>query len=185
VTWCTFCGRAARARLSDTAIRLCDSPPNLLQDGETFKILGHKKAAFRYSSRSLSLECSAELARVDSAREKCLERGSHLLNFVGRFMHEFQTKVANARLAPRFDVRACFLRFSAEDRVPAAYVGKYRMRAALWISQGHPMLFAWPAAIAIRGASGKEAAKDTMLGVEDGQMLIGNRFYPLWTDGSG
>ena len=113
-----------------------------------------------------------------------MERGSDLLNFVSRFVHEFQTKVANTRLAPGFDVRACFLRFSSEDRVAAAHVGEYRMRAALWISQCHPMLFAWPAAIAIRRAGGKEAAKDAMLGMEDGQMLIGNRFYPLRTDGS-
>jgi hypothetical protein len=59
------------------------------------------------------------------------------------------------------------------------------MRSALWISQGDPMLFAWPAAITVSSASGKESAKDAMLRVEDGQMLIRNGFYPLRTDCSG
>ncbi len=81
-------------------------------------------------------------------------------------------------------MRACLLRLRAEDRIPAANVGDYRMRAALWISQGDPMLFAWPAAIAIRRAAGKESAEDAMLGVEDRQMLIGDGFHPLRADGS-
>ena len=110
---------------------------------------------------------------------------SDLLNLVCRFMDEFQTKVMNAGLAPRIDVRTCLLRLRAEDRIPAANVSYYRMRPALWISQGDPMLFAWTAAIAIRGAGGKESAKDAMLGVEDGQMLIGDGFQPLRANGSG
>ena len=87
--------------------------------------------------------------------------------------------------APRIDVRTCLLRLRAEDRIPAADVGDYRMRTALWISQRDPMLFAWPAAIAVRSAGGKESAEDAMLGVEDGQMLIGDGFHPLRADGSG
>ena len=114
-----------------------------------------------------------------------MKRGSDLLNLVCRFMDEFQAKVANAGLAPRVDVRTCFLRLSAEHRIPAANVGYYWMRAALWISQSDAMLFAGPAAIAISSAGGKKSAEDTMLRVEDRKMVIGNGFQPLRSNGLG
>ena len=85
----------------------------------------------------------------------------------------------------RIHVRACLLRLRAEDRIPAADVGQYGMRTALRISQSHPMLFAWTAAIAVGGSGGKESAEDAMLRVEDGQMLIGDGFQPLRANGSG
>ena len=158
---------------------------HLLQNRETLEVLGHEETSFRDSRGSISLEFIAQLCRVDSAGEKCLKRVSDLLNLVCRFMDEFQTKVMNAGLAPRIEMRTCFLRLRAEDRIPAANVSYYRMRPALWISQGDPMLFAWTAAIAVGSAGGEESAEDAMLCVEDGQMLIGNGFHPLRTDGCG
>ena len=89
------------------------------------------------------------------------------------------------RCAPGIHVRACLLRLRAEDRIPAANVGDHRMRTALGISQGHSMFFAWPAAIAISSAGGKESAEDAMLRVEDRQMLIGYGFQPLRANGCG
>ena len=47
------------------------------------------------------------------------------------------------------------------------------------------MLFAWPPAIAVSSAGGKESAEDAMLGVEDRQMLIGDGLHPLRANGSG
>ena len=113
-----------------------------------------------------------------------LERGRDVLHLLRRFVHEFQTEVANTRLTPRIDVRACLLRLRAEDRISAANVSDHRMRTALRISQRHPMLFAWPAAIAVSSTGGKESAEDAMFGVEDGQMLIGDGFQPLRANGS-
>jgi len=155
-----------------------------LQNGETLEILGHEEASFRHSSGSISLEFASQLGRLDSAAEKCLERSRNVLNLAPRFVREFQTEVANPRLAPRINVRTCLLRLRAEDRISAANISDYRMRTALWISQCDPMLFAWPAAIAVGCAGGKEAAEDAVLGMENGQMLIGYRFQALRANGS-
>ena len=73
---------------------------------------------------------------------------------------------------------AGFLRFGAEDGVAAAHVGHHGMRAAGGVAQGDAVLLAGAAAIAIAGAGGKEAAEDAVLGVEDGQMLVGDGFDP-------
>ena len=114
-----------------------------------------------------------------------MERGSNVLNFLSRFMHEFQSKMANTRRAPTLHVRAGLLRLRPEDRVPTSDVGEYGMRTSLRIFESHPMLFAGPTAIAVRRAGGKEAAEHAMLGVEDGQMLIRDGFQTLWADGPG
>ena len=49
-------------------------------------------------------------------------------------------------------------------------------RTAIVVAQGYPMILARPAAVFVAGACGKEAAKDTMLRMEDRQMLIGDHF---------
>ncbi len=156
-----------------------------MQNGETLEVLGHEEASFGDSLGSMTFQFTAQLAPADSAGEKCLERGCDVLNLMRRFVYEFQTKVANTGLAPRIDMRTRLLRFRAEDRIPAADVGYHRMRTALRISQGDPMLFARSAAIAVRGAGGKESTEDAMLCVEDWQMLVGNSFHPFRTNGSG
>jgi hypothetical protein len=139
----------------------------LLQNRKTLEIFGHEKTSFRNSRWSVSFEFSAQLARSDPAGEKRLECRRDVLNLVRRFVHEFQPEVANSYLTPWIDVRTCFLRLSAEHRIPAANVGYYRMRTALWISQRDPMLFAGPAAIAISTAGGKNSAEYAMASVED------------------
>src|SRR5580692_2945591 len=104
---------------------------HLLQNRKALEVPGHEEASFRDSRRRISLQLIAQLTRVDSSGEKGLKRGSDLLNLVCRFMHEFQAKVANAGVNPRVDVRTCFLRLRAEDRIPTPNVGYHRMRAAL------------------------------------------------------
>src|ERR1039458_6646998 len=59
------------------------------------------------------------------------------------------------------------------------------MRAAFGIPESYPMLFAGPAAIAIRSAGGKEPAEDAVLSVEDRQMLIGDGFHTLRANSCG
>src|ERR1700733_1479428 len=120
-----------------------------MQNRETLEVLGYEKASFRYSSGSTPLQLSAELSGGDFAREKCLERGSDVLNVLRRFVHELETEVANACGAPGIHVRTRFLRLRTEYCISTANVGHYRMRASLWISHGHSMPFAWPPAIAI------------------------------------
>ena len=48
------------------------------------------------------------------------------------------------------------------------------MRAAFGILQRDAVFFAGAAAIAIAGSGGEKAAEDAVLGVEDGEVLIGD-----------
>ena len=64
------------------------------------------------------------------------------------------------------------LRFGAEHGIAAADIGHHGMGASDRVSQRHAVLLARAAAIAIAGAGGEKAAKNTVLGVKDGQMLI-------------
>ena len=77
---------------------------------------------------------------------------------------------------PGFEMGARLLRFGAENRIAAADVRHHRMRAAALVLELDHVFFAWPAAIAIAGSGGKKAAEHAVLGVKDGQMLIGDRF---------
>ena len=47
------------------------------------------------------------------------------------------------------------------------------------------MFFAGAAAVAVAGAGREEAAEDTVLGVEDGEVLIGDGFQILRADREG
>ena len=106
-------------------------------------------------------------------------------DLVGGFVDEFQAEVADAGLSPRVEVGAGFLRFGSEDGVAAAYVGEHRMGAAFGVLEGDAVFFAGAAAIAIAGAVREEAAEDAVLGVEHGQMLVGDGFDILRADGEG
>ena len=89
-------------------------------------------------------------------------------------MGEFQPEVTDARAPPGFQVPAGLLRFGAEDGVAAADVGHHRMGAAGGSRSATRVLFARTAAIAIAGSGREEAAEDAVLGVEDGQVLVGD-----------
>ena len=66
------------------------------------------------------------------------------------------------------------LGLGAEHGVAAAHVGQHGMRAAGLVAQGHAVVLARAAAIAIACAGRKEAAEDAVLGVEYGEVLIGD-----------
>ena len=97
-------------------------------------------------------------------------------NLLGRLMDELHAEVPEPYPKPLGEMAAGFLRLGAEDRVPAAYVGHHRMRLAAFIAQRHAMFFARMAAIDVAGAFREEPAEHTMLGVENGQMMIDDRF---------
>src|SRR5579863_1821424 len=80
------------------------------------------------------------------------------------------------RSPPRLEAPARFLRFRTEDSVAASDVGHHRMRAADRVFQFNLMFLARPAAIPIAATARQETAEHTMLGVENGQMLISNHF---------
>ena len=96
------------------------------------------------------------------------------IDLLRRFVRELQAEARDAGRAPRVQMQAGLLRFGAEDGVAAADIGHHGMRAARGVAQRHAVLFAGAAAIAIAGAGGEEAAEDAMLGVEDGQVLVGD-----------
>src|SRR5262245_32016354 len=91
-------------------------------------------------------------------------------------MHEFQAEVPDSRIQPLIHVQARLLGLCSEDRITASDVGHDWMWPSILIAQRHRVLFARPSAIPIAGAFRQEPAKDAMLGVKDGQMLVSNGF---------
>ena len=86
--------------------------------------------------------------------------------------------MANAGAPPRGQMLAGLLRFRSENRIAATDVGQHGMRASVLIPQGDDVLLARASTIAIAGSGREEAAEDAMLGVEDRQVMIGDRFDP-------
>jgi hypothetical protein len=88
------------------------------------------------------------------------------------FVHELQAEVHDARVAPGIHVEARFLSLGAEDRVTAANVGDNGMLSTALVFDRDLMLLARTTAVLERRARRKESAEDTVLGVEDRQVLI-------------
>ena len=87
--------------------------------------------------------------------------------------------------APSLEMGAGLLGFGAKDRVAAADVGDDGVLTALLVLEGDAVLFARPSTVEMGGALGEETAEDAMFGVEDGQMLVGDGFNAVGTDGRG
>src|SRR5437868_5129723 len=112
----------------------------------------------------------------DASRQEFVERFGDARQLIGGLVDEFQSHVTNPGVEPILQVAAGFLSFRPEDGVAAADVGHYGMRTARGIAEGDPMFLARASAIAVAGSGGKKSAEDAMLGVEDGQMLVGDHF---------
>ena len=97
-------------------------------------------------------------------------------------MREFQTEVTNAGRTPIVKPGAGLLSLGAEDGIAAADVGNQRMSAAIHVTERNSVLFAWAAAILIRCSGRKKTAKDAVLGMENGQMLISDDFHKCAAD---
>src|SRR5262249_3317639 len=108
------------------------------------------------------------------AAESSFEGPCDAHNLFRRFVREFQAELRNARVAPGGKVGAGFLRFGSEYGIAAPDVSEDRMSAARGVLQCEHVFFAGPAAIAVTGAGGQKAAEDAVLGMENGQVLIGD-----------
>src|SRR5262245_35107994 len=97
-------------------------------------------------------------------------------------MREFQPETIDPDCAPVLQVLRCFLRLRAKNRVAAADVGHYRMRASRDVAQLDAVRFAWPAAITIARAGREEAAEDAVFGVEHRQVLVDDHLEWIATD---
>src|SRR5258706_16203277 len=86
--------------------------------------------------------------------------------------------MADARAPPGFEMSASLLRLGAKARVAASDVRHHRMGAAGRILQGDSVLFTRTPAIAVTCAGRQEPAEHTVLGMEDGQVLIRNHLDP-------
>ena len=124
----------------------------------------------RYRSLKLTLEFLSGRATGDII----LKRSANPSNLLRCFVNKLEPEVADARREPSRKVRTGFLCFSAENGVSAADVGHHRMRPSTRIPQRDPVAFAGPPAILIAGAGGKKAAENTVFGVEDRQVVIGD-----------
>ena len=113
------------------------------------------------------------------ARQRLVKRLEHASDLIRGFVDKFQSQMANAGLPPGFQMRARLLRFRSENRVAATHVSHHWMRAAFGILEFHAVLFARTAAIAIAGSRGQKPAEHAVLGVEDGQVLVGDGFDAL------
>ena len=102
----------------------------------------------------------------------------HPLDLVPAFVRELESEMANAGAPPKGEMLAGLLRFRAENRIAATDVSQHGMRASVLIPQGDDVVLARASAIAVAGTGREEAAEDTMLGVEDRQVMIGDRFDP-------
>ena len=119
------------------------------------------------------------------AGEGGCEGGGDETELVSRFMHKFQAEVVDVGGAPNLEMSAGLLGFSAKDGVATADVGDDGVLAALLVLQRDAVLFARPSTVKMGGALGEETAEDAVFGVEDGQMLIGDGFNAVGTDGEG
>ena len=115
-------------------------------------------------------------------REEIGERSRHARDLGGRFVDELQTEIRYSSGAPIFKAQAGFLRFSAEDGVPAADIRHDRMRASAGVAHGDAVLFARAAAILVARARRKEAAEHAMFGMKNRKMLVCNRLNAVPAD---
>ena len=146
----------------------------LLQDRKFQIIGGHKQAAFGDSLRGGAAKFRGKFVTGRASADYGLKSLEHLAHLLARFMHKFQTEMADSGLFPRVQVAAGFLGLRAENSVAATHVGQHGMRPAFGVLELDAMLFARAAAVAIAGTLRQETAEDAVLGVKHRQMLIGD-----------
>ena len=97
-----------------------------------------------------------------------------LADLAGGFVSELEAEMADAGGEPRLEMETGLLGLRAEDGVAAAGVGEHGVAAAVDAAELDAVGFAGSAAILVRGAGGEEAAEEAVLGVEDGEVLVGD-----------
>ena len=115
-----------------------------------------------------------EFPTVGLAFECRLPRLNHACHLLGGFVRELEAKLVNARATPLLEVLRTGLCLRIEDGVAATHVRHDWMLKAVFVPQGDGMRFTGMTAVGVIGAGRKEAAEDAMLGVKDGQVVVGD-----------
>jgi hypothetical protein len=95
-------------------------------------------------------------------------------DLVCRLVNEFKTEMPNTGALPRLKMAAGLLGFRTENCVPATNVGHDCVCAAIQVAELDAMALTGMSAVLEARAVRQEAAEDAVLGMEDGQMLVGD-----------
>jgi len=88
----------------------------------------------------------------------------------------------NAAVYHLIQIAAGDLRFSPKYGIAAADISHHRVDASLYISQCNAVFFARLTTVQFACALSQKAAKNTMLGVENGQVLECNNLHACAAD---
>ena len=119
-----------------------------------------------------------ELGDAHVAVQKSLKRRNDTPDLFGFLMHEFQTKLTDARLQKRMHIVRGGLRFGTKYRVATSHIGENCVLTPRGILDGDPVFFTRVPAVRVVRAVGQKAAKNTMLHVENGHVLVRDHFQP-------
>ena len=157
--------------------------PAGLDDRQRKVVLWDEERAFGRTLWNQTLQTLIEFSGSPLGIEISAEGRRNLTDGVGGFVDKFEAVVGNAAVAHLVEMTGGDLRFGTENGVAAADIGHDGMAATLRVAQGDFVFFAGVTAILIAGTGGEKAAEDTVLGVENGQMVIGDDFKVLAADG--
>lgn len=99
-------------------------------------------------------------------------------------MNELDAEMANARSDPGIELVGRRLGFGPEDGVATSDIGQHGMPAAVSIPQRHGVCFAGMAAVGMVRSFRQVPAKDTVLGMKNGQVMKYDDFDRTRIDGS-
>jgi hypothetical protein len=91
-------------------------------------------------------------------------------------VHQFDPVCAIACTKKCRDVKGPALSLGIENRISAAHICEHKMIGSTLVAQVHSVGLARMPAISVIIAVGQEAAKDTVLRVKNGQVLVDNNF---------
>mmetsp|Transcript_34413 Transcript_34413/g.97597 ORF Transcript_34413/g.97597 Transcript_34413/m.97597 type:complete len:211 (-) Transcript_34413:2093-2725(-) len=115
-------------------------------------------------------------------------QSDELAHLLGRLVHELEAQEADADSDQGVEVFGRRLGLGVEDGVSATHVGQHPMILAVLVAEVEGTFLARVPAVLVIVAIGQEAAEDTMLRVENGQMLMGDHLEaggPLRAQGMG
>ena len=147
---------------------------DLLEDGKGQIVLGDEEAAFGGAFGRDAAENVFQIVGGDFALEGGLEGVGDSGEVAGGFVDELEAEVLDAGAKPLVEMGAGFLGFGAKDGVAAADIGHDGVGAALTVPESDSVFLARAAAILVSGSFRQEAAEDTVFGMEDGEVLVGD-----------
>ena len=155
------------------------APVMCLTQGNDKVVIGDEKAAFGGALWSGMTQGATDITPIHFGTQALLKEGDHLGNLGGCFLHEFEADVLDAGIQPTRQMFARFLGFAAKDGIATADIGDDGVLATVAVTQRHLVGFTWAATVFVTRPIGQKATKDTVLGMKDGQMMIGDDFDAL------